>query len=156
MELSLIPNVFDFLKIEVFVDKLSEDVPDLAYKHPGDAGVDLASTVQKTLKPGERGLFPAGIKVALPSHIVMMICSRSGLALKHGVSVANAPGIIDAGYRGEIGVILQNLGQEDYTIHVGDRIAQAVFVPYAPAQFIYTDDLPISGRGTGGFGSTGR
>ncbi len=107
------------------------------------------------LKPGERKLIPTGLTIALPDGYEAQVRPRSGLALKHGVTVANAPGTVDADYRGEVGVILLNLGQADFTVERGMRIAQMIVAPYTRATFAEVAELPSSERGTGGFGSTG-
>lgn len=127
-----------------------------AYAHPGDAGADLISTEAVTLLPGGRAIVGTGVRVALPEGYALFVAPRSGLAAKHGISVVNAPGIVDAGYRGEIKVILLNTDTENaYDVAVGDRIAQLVIVPVVQANFLPVDDLEDSARGQGGFGSTG-
>lgn len=127
-----------------------------AYAHPGDAGADLISTEAVTLPPGGRAIVGTGVRVALPEGYALFVAPRSGLAAKHGISVVNAPGIVDAGYRGEIKVILLNTDTENaYDVAVGDRIAQLVIVPVVRANFLPVDDLEDSARGQGGFGSTG-
>ena len=121
------------------------------------AGVDLLAAVEAevVLAPGERRLIPSGIAIALPAGLEAQVRPRSGLALKHGVTVLNAPGTIDADYRGELGVILINLGQEAFTIRRGDRIAQLVIASHAQARWRVVETLDDSARGAGGFGSTG-
>ncbi len=121
------------------------------------AGVDLLAAVEAevTLAPGERRLIPSGIAIALPAGLEAQVRPRSGLALKHGVTVLNAPGTIDADYRGELGVILINLGQDPFTIRRGDRIAQLVIAAHAQARWRVVEALDDSARGAGGFGSTG-
>jgi len=128
-----------------------------AYATTQSAGVDLLAAVEAEviLQPGERRLIPTGFAMALPSDFEAQVRPRSGLALKHGVTVLNAPGTIDADYRGEVGVILINLGQEPFVISRGSRIAQMVIAPYAQAEWQASDGLPESRRGAGGFGSTG-
>jgi dUTP pyrophosphatase len=131
-----------------------EHVP--VYAHPGDGGADLVAAESVELGPGERALVGTGTAVALPDGYVGMIVPRSGLAAKHGLTIVNTPGILDAGYRGEIKVILLNTDRsEPYTITAGDRIAQLVVMPVTRARFIPVDRLPGSHRGDGGFGSTG-
>lgn len=126
------------------------------YAHPGDAGADLCSAVALTLEPGERALVPTGTSIALPHGFVGYVMPRSGLAAKHGVGLVNAPGVIDAGYRGEISVVLINHDlREAFTIDEGDRIAQLVISPVARADFAPVESLPGSQRAKGGFGSTG-
>ncbi len=123
--------------------------------HPGDAGVDLRARESATLAPGERTLIPTGIAVAIPEGHVGLVCPRSGLAMRHGISVVNAPGVVDAGYRGELQVIAVNLGDETVTLRRGDRIAQLVVVPLANLGFDEVTELPASTRGEDGFGSSG-
>lgn len=127
-----------------------------AYAADGDAGADLRTTVDVDLAPGERVLVPTGVAIALPPGYVGLVHPRSGLAVKHGVTVVNAPGTIDSGYRGEIKVCLLNTDRsESVRLSRGDRIAQLVIQRVEHAVFVRTDDLPPSPRGTGGFGSTG-
>lgn len=126
------------------------------YAQPGDAGADLRSSAEVRLEPGERALVPTGVRIALPAGYAAFVMPRSGLAIKHGITVLNAPGTIDAGYRGEIMVPLVNTDRhEAYDIAAGDRIAQLVIMPVAQAHFIPVQTLPGSARGEGGFGSTG-
>ena len=127
------------------------------YETGGSAGMDLAAAVTEdvTLEPGARALIPTGLSVALPVGIEGQIRPRSGLALRHGVTVLNAPGTIDADYRGEIGVVLANLGEEAFTVRRGMRIAQLVVAPVNRIAWREVSALPESARGTGGFGSTG-
>lgn len=126
------------------------------YSHPGDAGADLKSTDAVTLAPGERAVIGTGVSIALPDGYVAFIVPRSGLAAKHGITVVNAPGTVDAGYRGEIKVTLLNTDRSNaYTIEPGDRIAQMIVQPVSRARFVPVDTLPGSLRGDGGFGSTG-
>jgi dUTP pyrophosphatase len=126
------------------------------YAQPGDAGMDLSSTADITLEPGARALVPTGVAIALPEGYVGLVTPRSGLALKHGISMVNAPGVIDAGYRGEIGLILWNTDRnEPFSISAGDRIGQLLVAPVSRAVMTSVDSLPGSTRGRGGFGSTG-
>jgi dUTP pyrophosphatase len=126
------------------------------YAHPGDAGADLVSTQDITLAPGQRATVGTGVSIALPAGYVALVVPRSGLAAKHGITVVNTPGTVDAGYRGEIKVILLNTDASDpYTIAIGDRIAQLLVLPVTRARFIPVDRLPGTERGVGGFGSTG-
>lgn len=127
-----------------------------SYAKPGDAGADLRSFDELVLKAGERGLVKTGVKIAMPNGYVGLIHPRSGLAVKHGITVLNAPGTIDAGYRGEIMVPLLNTSHEDFQISKGDRIAQLVFQQVEIARFIAVDTLPDSARGDTGFGSSGK
>jgi len=132
-------------------------VPLPTYAKPGDAGADLVTTIDVTLAPGERKVVPTGISIALPAGYVALVHPRSGLALKHGVSVVNAPGTVDAGYRGEIQVILINHDpHHSVSFAQGDRIAQLVIQRVERAVFHEVERLPGSDRGEGGFGSTGK
>lgn len=137
---------------------LDPDLPLPRYAHPGDAGADLVARVDALLPAGGgRALVPTGMAIALPDGWAGFVQPRSGLALRHGVTVLNSPGLIDAGYRDELKVILVNTDpDDDYQVHRGDRIAQLVVRPVACADFVAVDDLPASRRDTGGFGSTGR
>jgi len=127
-----------------------------AYAHPGDAGADLVSTEALRLEPGQRALVGTGVRIALPDGYVAFVVPRSGLATKHGITIVNSPGTVDAGYRGEIKVTLLNTdATEAYDIGVGDRIAQLIVMPVSRAHFIPVEELPESIRGAGGFGSTG-
>ncbi|KRE40228.1 dUTP diphosphatase [Knoellia sp. Soil729] len=127
-----------------------------AYASDGDAGADLSATATVTLAPGERALVPTGLAIALPEGTVGLVHPRSGLAARHGITVVNAPGTVDSGYRGEILVNLVNLDpSESFTVGVGDRIAQLVVQEYLHADFSETDSLPDSVRGDTGHGSTG-
>lgn len=126
------------------------------YAKPGDAGADIRSTEDLILKAGHRALVKTGIKIAMPNGIVGLIHPRSGLAVKHGITVLNAPGTIDAGYRGEIMVPLLNTSNEDFSIGRGDRIAQLLFQRVEIARFVQVETLPESSRGETGFGSSGR
>ena len=133
---------------------IAPDVP--AYAHPGDAGADLVSAEALRLAPGERALVGTGVRLALPDGHVGFVVPRSGLATRHGITIVNAPGTVDAGYRGEIKVTLLNTDAEHaYDVAVGDRIAQLIVMPVPRARFIAVDELPDSARGEGGFGSTG-
>jgi len=126
------------------------------YAHPGDAGADLHSAVALTLGPGERALVPTGVSIALPDGFAAFVVPRSGLAAKHGITIVNSPGTVDAGYRGEIKVCLLNTDRsEPFEIAEGDRIAQLIIMPVTRAQFVEVERLPGSDRGEGGFGSTG-
>jgi dUTP pyrophosphatase len=136
----------------------TDDVPLPRYMSEHAAGMDLCAACDGdvTLAPGERALIPTGIHIAVPAGHEAQVRPRSGLALKSGVTVANAPGTVDADYRGEVGVILVNLGREPFTVTRGMRIAQMVVAPVARASLEVVDELPESQRGEGGFGSTGR
>lgn len=143
--------------VDVLVRRLDLDLPLPSYTHPGDAGVDLLTTIDAVVPPGERVLLPTGIAIALPEGYAAFVHPRSGLAVKHGVSLVNAPGTIDAGYRGEIAVSLVNLDpHEPVVLHRGDRIAQLVVQRVEHAVLHEVTTLPGSDRGEGGFGSSGR
>lgn len=130
------------------------DAPGFA--HPGDAGADLISSEDVELAPGRRALVGTGLRIALPAGYAALVLPRSGLAVKHGITVVNAPGLIDAGYRGEIKVCLLNTDASDpYRVSVGDRIAQLMVVPVVPVDFVPVETLPGSARGESGFGSSG-
>lgn len=126
-----------------------------AYALPGDAGMDLRAAETVLIGPGERALIPTGIRLGLPEGVVALVHPRSGLALKHGITVLNAPGTIDSNYRGEIGVILHNTSMDWFDVDKGDRIAQLVFQQVLTVQFEQVDTLSESVRGDAGFGSTG-
>lgn len=126
-----------------------------AYAHPGDAGMDLCSVEELVLPPGKRSLIRTGLVMELPDGYEAQVRPRSGLALKHGVTVLNSPGTIDVGYRGEVGVILVNHGDSAFSIRKGDRIAQLVVAPVAAAEVAEVASVAASERGAGGFGSTG-
>ena len=142
--------------IEVLAKSLTGDPVDLRYAHAGDAGADLRTSVAFELRPFERMLVPTGVAIALPAGYVALVHPRSGLAVKQGVTVLNAPGTIDAGYRGEIKVPLINLDPErTASFQPGDRIAQLVIQRYVQARFVQAEALPGSDRAERGFGSTG-
>lgn len=126
------------------------------YAHPGDAGADLVASEALVLAAGERATVGTGVSIALPNGFVAFVVPRSGLAMKHGITIVNSPGTVDAGYRGEIRVTLLNTdASQSYEVAVGDRIAQLIVLPVTRATFIPVETLPGSQRGTGGFGSTG-
>jgi dUTP pyrophosphatase len=135
-----------------------EGLPLPRYASEGAAGCDLHAAVHEPvlLEPGERAAVPTGIALAIPEGFEGQVRARSGLALRHGIACVNAPGTIDSDYRGEVKVILGNLGREPFEIRRGDRIAQVVFTPVVRAEIQRVDELPDSERGPGGFGSTGR
>ena len=138
------------------VVRLDPDLPLPAYAHPGDAGADLVTAVDVTLQPGERALVPTGIAMAVPEGYVALVHPRSGLAARHGLSIVNTPGTIDAGYRGEVKVLLVNLDPaEPIELRRGDRVAQLVIQRVEQAAFAEVEVLPESVRGGGGYGSTG-
>ncbi len=124
--------------------------------HPGDAGADLCAVEEVVIPPGERREVGTGIALAIPAGYAGFVQPRSGLAFRHGIMVVNSPGLIDAGYRGEVRVALYNSGREPFAIAVGDRIAQLVIQKVEEARFLAVSDLPESARGAGGFGSSGR
>lgn len=138
----------------------ARDLPLPAYQSMGAAGMDLLAAIADdsplTLSPGERAIVPAGISIALPPHLEAQVRPRSGLAAKQGVTVLNAPGTVDSDYRGEIGVILINLGQEAVLIRRGDRIAQLIIAPVVHVHWQECKVLPETHRGIEGFGSTGQ
>lgn len=137
---------------------LPECIP--VYQSEGAAGADLTANIPAdaimTIEPGQRQIVPTGVRVEIPDGYMIQVCSRSGLAWKHGISVANSPGICDCDFRGEICVILSNHGKETFTIKKGDRIAQMVLAPVCRANFISVEKLSNTERGTHGFGSTGK
>ncbi len=142
--------------VDVLIQCLDPDFEPPTYAHPGDAGADLRTTADLTLAPGERALLPTGIAIALPPGYAAFVHPRSGLAVNYGVSLVNAPGTIDAAYRGEIKVSVINLDpRESVTFRRGDRIAQLVVQRVERAIFHHVAALPGSDRGEGGFGSTG-
>jgi dUTP pyrophosphatase len=142
--------------VPVLFNRLDPDVPAPSYAHPGDAGADLVSTIEVTLQPGERAVVPTGIAIALPNGYAAFVHPRSGLAARCGVSIVNTPGTVDAGYRGELKIILVNLDPKTpVELHRGDRIAQLVVQRVEYARFIEVDTLPGSIRGANGFGSSG-
>ena len=142
--------------IDVPIQLLDPELPLPHYAHPSDAGADLVSAEDFTLEPGERRLIPTGIAVAIPEGWVGLIHPRSGLAVKHGITMVNTPGTIDAGYRGELKVCLLNTDRHTaVSFSRGDRIAQLVLQQVAQAQFTPVDKLQESVRGAGGFGSSG-
>ena len=142
--------------LDISVVRLDPDLPLPSYAHPGDAGADLHTTVDITLGPGERAMVPTGLSIALPDGYVALVHPRSGLAARHGLSIVNTPGTVDAGYRGEIKVLLINHDPvEPVTLSRGDRIAQLVVQKFERARFVEVGVLPDSPRGDGGYGSTG-
>jgi dUTP pyrophosphatase len=144
------------VELTVPVHRLDRDLPLPSYAHPGDAGADLVTAVDVTLRPGERALVPTGIAMAVPEGYVALVHPRSGLAARHGLSIVNTPGTIDAGYRGEVKVLLVNHDLvETIELRRGDRVAQLVFQQVEQAAFTEVEVLPESVRGVGGYGSTG-
>lgn len=142
--------------VQVLITRIDDTVPLPQYAKGGDAGADIVSRIDITLAPGERALVPTGISIALPVGYVALVHPRSGLAIKHGVTMVNAPGTVDAGYRGELQCIMINHDPiSEITFKKGDRIAQLVIQKVERAEFIEVEHLPGSGRGDAGFGSTG-
>jgi dUTP pyrophosphatase len=138
--------------IEVLIS--SGQIPE--YSHPGDAGADLHAAEAVELAPGERATVGTGVSIALPNGFVGLVVPRSGLAARHGITIVNSPGTVDAGYRGEIRVTLLNTdASEAYSVAIGDRIAQLIVQPVTRARFVQVKTLPGSERGESGFGSTG-
>lgn len=145
------------MSVKVLINRLDPSVPLPSYAKPGDAGADLTTRIDFTLKPGERLLVPTGIAIALPKGYVALVHPRSGLAIKNGISLVNTPGTVDAAYRGELACILINHDlTNEVTFKKGDRIAQLVIQKVEEADFVEVDSLPGSDRGSGGFGSTGK
>jgi dUTP pyrophosphatase len=143
-------------QLPVPIVRLDPGLPLPAYAHPGDAGADLRTAVDVRLEPGERALVPTGIAIAVPEGYVALVHPRSGLAARHGLSIVNTPGTVDAGYRGEVKVLLVNLDpREPIELGRGDRVAQLVLQRVERAAFVEVDGLPESVRGEGGYGSTG-
>ena len=143
--------------MQVRIQKLRPDAVLPAYAHGSneDAGMDLCAVEDATLEPGVPRIVPTGLTVEIPAGYEAQVRPRSGLALKHAITMPNAPGTIDPGYRGELRVILLNLGREAYTVHAGDRIAQMIVARYEAVEWV-EGELADSARGTGGFGSSGR
>lgn len=143
-------------RIPITVQRLDPGLPLPQYAHPGDAGADLYTTTDVVLAPGERATVPTGLAIALPEGYAAFVHPRSGLAARSGLTIVNAPGTVDAGYRGEIKVTLLNTDREaPVKLSRGDRIAQMVIQRVERAEFVEADALPESARGAGGFGSTG-
>ncbi|TYQ27569.1 dUTP diphosphatase [Pseudanabaena sp. UWO311] len=140
--------------VDIKFQKLHPDAQVPSYAHIGDAGADVYSVAEVTLQPQHRAAIPTGLAVDIPIGYEIQVRPKSGLALKHGITVLNSPGTVDAGYRGEIQVIVINLGTEAYTFTKGQKIAQLVLKPVLQAQYI-EGELRTSDRGIGGFGSTG-
>ena len=143
------------MKVKI-INKSKHQLP--SYSTPLSAGMDLRPNIDEsiTLKPLQRKLIPTGIFIELPESYEAQIRPRSGLAIKHGITVLNTPGTIDADYRGEIGVILVNLSDQDFTINDGERICQMVISKHEQAEWVVVDELNSTERGAGGFGHTGK
>ena len=145
------------MTVDILITRLDEIVPLPSYAKPGDAGADLCSRIDAVLQPGERALIPTGISVALPNGYVALVHPRSGLAIKHGISMVNTPGTVDAAFRGELQIILINHDlHQPFEIKKGDRIAQLVIQKVERAEFVEVQTLPGTHRSDGGFGSTGK
>lgn len=146
------------MNVDIVLLPHAADIPLPEYATAHSAGIDLRAAITEaiTLTPGERRLIPTGIAIALPPGFEAQVRPRSGLALKHGIGMVNAPGTIDADYRGEVGVLLINHGQQDFLISRGDRIAQLVIASYTRATWVQQVSLDETERGTGGFGHTGK
>jgi dUTP pyrophosphatase len=144
------------VKVEILRLAHAADLPLPSYASAGSAGLDLRAAEAFTIKPGARALVPTGLSIALPENFEAQVRPRSGLAVKHGVTVLNSPGTIDSDYRGEIKVPLINLGTEDFVIARGDRIAQIVIARVEQVTLVEVESLDDTGRGAGGFGSSGR
>jgi len=146
-----------FEPIEIPVKRLEHagDLPLPTYETTGSAGMDVRAAEVLTIAPGKRGLVGTGFAFAIPEGYEVQVRPRSGLALKKGISVLNTPGTIDSDYRGEIKVIIANLGDDDFTIEIGDRIAQIIVAPVQRGNLFEVEDLDETARGSGGFGSTG-
>lgn len=142
------------LKVKI-INRSGNSLP--AYETPGSAGMDVRACLDApvTIGPLERALIPTGLRVQLPEGYEMQVRPRSGLALKHGITLANTPGTIDSDFRGEIGIILINLSREDFTINDGDRICQMVISRYTRVEWEQADEIDTTARGNGGFGHTG-
>lgn len=143
------------VKISVSRDEKAKKFDLPHYETEGSAGVDLRSTEEVLLLPGERALVPTGLRIAIPVGFEAQVRPRSGLALKYGVTVMNSPGTIDSDYRGEVKVILANSGDNPFTVNAGDRIAQMIFAPVVQVAWEEKENLDETARGEGGFGSTG-
>lgn len=143
------------MEVQLRVRRLDPAAPLPERAHPGDAGIDLSANEDVTLAPGARAAVGTGLAVAVPDGWVGLVHPRSGLALRHGLTVANAPGTIDSGYRGELKVLLVNLGDQSVTIARGDRIAQLLLQQVGRPVVMEVEDLDATDRGEGGFGSTG-
>ena len=142
--------------MKVAFKRIHPDAALPAYAHDGDAGMDVRSVEDLTIPAGRRALVHTGLVMVLPPDAEAQVRPRSGLALKHGVTVLNTPGTIDAGYRGEVGVILANFGEADFTVRRGDKIAQIVVAPVTRAEIAEVEEVDATDRGAGGFGSTGK
>ena len=141
---------------KIRIKKIRDNAVTPHYEHDGDAGMDLYAVEDSTLCPGERKLIPTGLQVEVPKGYEMQIRPKSGLALKHGITVLNTPGTVDSCYRGEVGVIMLNTAAADYEVKAGEKVAQAVIARVEKAVIEEVEELTETQRGSGGFGSTGR
>jgi dUTP pyrophosphatase len=142
--------------IELKIKLLDPDIPMPCYQHEGDAGLDLPSRVNLTIEPGQRAIVPTGLAVAIPNGYAGFVLPRSGIAARHGIALVNSPGLIDAGYRGEVAIVMINTDKhEAFHIKRGDRIAQLVLQQVVEATTVEVEELGDTSRGSGGFGSTG-
>ena len=142
--------------VELKIQLLDERLPMPRYQHQGDAGLDLPSRIDLVIEPGERGMVPTGIAVAIPPGYAGFVLPRSGLASRHGIALVNSPGLVDSGYRGEIAIVMINTDKrEAFHIKRGDRIAQLVIQRVEDVSIIRVNELDETSRGAGGFGSTG-
>ena len=144
------------VRMDLTVQKLDEELPTPHRAHEGDAGIDLYARHPVVMEPGDRAVVATGLAVAVPEGHAGLVVPRSGLAARHGITLVNAPGLIDSGYRGELKAILVNLGKERVEIRRGDRIAQLVVTPVALPDIVVADQLDETERGAGGLGSSGR
>ena len=142
--------------MKIPLHRLDPLLPMPGHARAGDAGVDLYAREAGSLQPRERAMIPTGIALAIPSGYVGLVAPRSGLAVRHGISVVNGPGVIDAGFRGELNVVVINLGNEAWSYERGERVAQLVVVPFERQELYEVEELPESHRGDAGFGSTGK
>lgn len=149
------PEVLLLQAMKIHVFRLDTELPLPKHSHPGDAGVDLRSVIDASLAPGDRILVPTGVAFEIPAGYCGLVLPRSGLALRSGIGIANSPGLIDSGYRGELKVMLINHGSEPFAIVRGDRIAQLVITPFVTQDIVEINDLSATARGDGGYGSTG-
>ncbi len=144
--------------VKVLIKKLNSSIKIPSYKTEGSSGMDLVANIEEPIKisPGNTSLIPTGIFIAIPKNFEIQIRPRSGLAAKNNISVLNTPGTIDSDYRGELKIILINLGKKDFVIKKNDRVAQMILAPVVKAEFEEVSELPETVRGEGGFGSTGK
>ena len=142
--------------MKIKVKKLRGDAVVPRYEHEGDAGMDVYSVADEMIEPGEIKLIPTGLSFELPRGIEMQVRPKSGLAIKHGITVTNSPGTLDSGYRGELKVVLQNEGKRKYEVKKGEKVAQIVLARYEEVEFEESGELAETSRGAGGFGSTGK